>query len=621
MRYLEDGETNDEDNDDVGELGLQIQSSSNQLKFKYLGEILSIDEKILIDRCFIGSFKGMQAFVQFLRTTKGGYDLYRFWMDCEFFKDTMAGLDQIENVVARTRLFRDLNDGKYHLPFMRHLQNKIRCAYAETAGVLTHDVFLQVQYDVLRRLRIYWSARFIIHQLFQQHHPQIHFPRESKRPANVCLYPIDQRAQANLTEMTRVFLSDDYTTNEETQEITDEIEQSFNSKFMQKYATIIRQDKRAGGFFLRYITFTERRLLALMLFAYDVDDFRYSDLDDKILESQHGLSILNTYFGRKSFRLVNIQRKFFFVGNSAKLSLDHFMPDIQIQKWIDAFHNYQFDKLSFEPLFKRALLILKDAWLRCMKEDIDRYTAAYYLAESPPHSAHGSDDDEANEAEDEREEIIDEQKQPAEEERGKSALPVPKRFAPRPRSPETEIKVANDVIYIKRPWVNRFVPSAPSERRDRFIEALENAMTEDERKRLRAERLERLRKIEENRKRALKAANERRKRQAQAKDGAEAGSEKTAQSRRQNSGLYIDRILPTKVSILSKDAQRLLFNHFQRHIRSSKTAKPKLENKLNLTFEIVKVSPFIAGFLRIIPCLFSGLKQPILMTNNSKQIE
>lgn len=252
----------------------------------------------------------MQAFVQFLRTTKGGYDLYRFWMDCEFFKDTMAGLDQIENVVARTRLFRDLNDGKYHLPFMRHLQNKIRCAYSETAGVLTHDVFLQVQYDVLRRLRIYWSARFIIHQLFQQHHSQIHFPIELKRPANVCLYPIDQRAQANLVEMTRVFLSDDYTTNEETQEITDEIEQSFDSKFMKKYATIIRQDKRAGGFFLRYITFTERRLLALMLFAYDVDDFRYSDLDDKILESQHGLSILNTYFGRKSFQLANSMEVF-----------------------------------------------------------------------------------------------------------------------------------------------------------------------------------------------------------------------------------------------------------------------------------------------------------------------
>jgi hypothetical protein len=256
-----------------------------------------------IQSIYLGSFKGMQSFIHFLQTTKGGYDLYRFWMDCEFFKDTMAGLDQIENVVARTRLFRDLNDGKYHLPFMRHLQNKIRRAYSDTAGVLTHDVFLQVQYDVLRRLRIYWSARFIIHELFQQHHNHIYYPIELKSPANVCLYPIDQRTQANLVEMTRVFLSDDYTTNEENQEIPDDIEQSFNNKFMKKYATIIRQDKQAGGLFLRYITFNERRLLSLMLFCYDVDDFRYSNIDDRILESQHGLSILNTYFGKKKKKI------------------------------------------------------------------------------------------------------------------------------------------------------------------------------------------------------------------------------------------------------------------------------------------------------------------------------
>lgn len=43
MRYLEDGENRDEENDDVGELGLQIQSSSNQLKFKYLGEIFFLN--------------------------------------------------------------------------------------------------------------------------------------------------------------------------------------------------------------------------------------------------------------------------------------------------------------------------------------------------------------------------------------------------------------------------------------------------------------------------------------------------------------------------------------------------------------------------------------------------
>ena len=38
VRYLE-GAEQEEDNDDVGALGLQIQSSSNQLKYKYLGRI------------------------------------------------------------------------------------------------------------------------------------------------------------------------------------------------------------------------------------------------------------------------------------------------------------------------------------------------------------------------------------------------------------------------------------------------------------------------------------------------------------------------------------------------------------------------------------------------------
>ncbi|CAF4847599.1 unnamed protein product, partial [Rotaria magnacalcarata] len=80
---------------------------------------------------------------------------------------------------------------KYHLPFMRHLQNKIRRAYSDSSGILTHDVFLQVQYDVLRRLRMYWSARFIIHRLFQDHHPPLHLPIDMKQPENVCLYPID----------------------------------------------------------------------------------------------------------------------------------------------------------------------------------------------------------------------------------------------------------------------------------------------------------------------------------------------------------------------------------------------------------------------------------------------
>ncbi|CAF3432647.1 unnamed protein product [Rotaria sp. Silwood1] len=550
MKYFEEAE-NEEENNDVGDLGLEIQSSSNQLKYKYLG-----------------SFQGMQSFVRFLQSTKGGYELYRFWMDCEFFKDTMVSLDNIPNVVARTRLFRDLNDGKYHLPFMRHLQNKIRRAYADTAGSLSHEVFIQVQYDVLRRLRVYWSARFIIHQLFEQRHSQLYFPIELNRPADVCLYPIDQRTQTNFIEMTRVFISTDYTTNENiilnknNQDMEDEIENSFDNKFMKKYATIIRQDKHAGGLFLRYVTENERQLLPLMLFCYDVDDFRYSNIDDKILESQHGLSILNTYF-----------------GNSAKLSLDQFMPDVQINKWVETFHEYKFDKLSFEPLYKRALLILKDTWLRCIEKDVNHFTTAYYLTSSPSHSIKESDDEDDDESEEEEEE----------EDKPTPLKPILKKAIQQKRSPQTQINISNDMIYIKRPWLNRYIPSATTERQERFIEALENAMTDEERERLRAARLERLRKIEENRKKALKAARERRQKEANEKAGADAlNNEKSAQMRRRELGFYIDRILPSKTATVPKDAQHLLLSDFQRYLKSSQTAPTKFEQKLSLIFDIIK---------------------------------
>ncbi|UJR27743.1 hypothetical protein I4U23_009018 [Adineta vaga] len=548
MRYFEESD-NEDDNDDIGELGLQLESSNNQLRYKYLG-----------------SYKGMQSFVHFLKTTKGGYDLYRFWMDCEFFNDTMAGLDQIENVVARTRLFRDLYDGKYHLPFMRHLQNKIRRAYAETAGVLTHDVFFQVQYDVLRRLRMYWSARFIIHQLFEQHHPQFQFPDELKPPTKVCLYPIDQRAQANLVEMTRVFLSDDYTTNAKiipdikNEEFQDESELSFNNEFMKKYTNIIRKDKQTGGLFLRYLTFSERRLLPLILFCYDVDDFRYSNLDDKILESQHGLSILNTYF-----------------GNSAKLSLDQFMPDIQINRWIDTFHQRKFDKLTFEPLLKRALLILKQAWLRCLKEDVDSFTLAYYITTSPS-SIHESDEE--KDQEEINDDDDDDDDEVAENEEELFSVLSRKRIR-RICTPETEIQISDDTIFIKRPWLDRFLSSA-TRRRQRAGQ--EKELTEEERERLRAERLERLRRIEINRKKALKAARERRRK------ANEKGKDDTDEGRvRRFPGFYIDELLPTTTASLAKDVQRLLLTNFYRSIKTSKTAAPKMEQKLSLVFEIAKL--------------------------------
>jgi hypothetical protein len=264
----------------------------------------------------------------------------------------------------------------------------------------------------------------------------------------------------------------------------------------------------------------------------------------------------------------NIRHFVFLLGNSAKLSLDQFMPDIQINKWIDTFHQYKFDKLSFEPLFKRALLILKDTWLRCIKEDVDSFTVAYYITSSPSQSINESEEDDDDEE--------------GEEEQN-SISSIRKQRLQRICSPSTQIQISDDTIYIKRPWLNRFLSSAAKERQKRLLEGLE--MTEEERQRLRAERLERLRKIEQNRKKALKAARDRRKRVH------EKGSDSS--KTRRYPGLYIDQILPTATATLTKEVQRLFLTSFQRYIKSSKTATPKLEHKLTLVFEIAKVLSFI----------------------------
>lgn len=264
------------------------------------------------------------------------------------------------------------------------------------------------------------------------------------------------------------------------------------------------------------------------------------------------------------------------------------MPDIRIQKWVETFHKYRFDKLTLDPLFKRALLILKDAWLRCIKEDVTNFTTAYYLTPSPTPSANGSEDEEDDDEDVEAVEQILEEEDEEREKQQKLVIPATKKERRRTRSPDTQIKISHDTIYIKRPWLSRFVPSVPEERQERLLQAFEDAMTDEERQRIRAEKLERLRKIEENRKKALKAARERQLKQAQGRSVAST-SDKTAQTRRRDAGLYIDRVLPSKTATMSKDSQHLFLNDFQRYMRTSKTAPPKFDIKLTFLFDAIKV--------------------------------
>ena len=54
---------------------------------------------------FLGSVNGMNEFKEFLKETNG-YQLLKFWFDCEFYRDSMQDYDQIENMATRNRLFR-----------------------------------------------------------------------------------------------------------------------------------------------------------------------------------------------------------------------------------------------------------------------------------------------------------------------------------------------------------------------------------------------------------------------------------------------------------------------------------------------------------------------------------
>ena len=80
-----------EDEDDATDVYVdyeKLHASINQYKFK-----------------FLGSVSGMEEFKEFLKNTIG-YRLIRFWLDCEFYRDSMQDYDQIENMATRNRLFR-----------------------------------------------------------------------------------------------------------------------------------------------------------------------------------------------------------------------------------------------------------------------------------------------------------------------------------------------------------------------------------------------------------------------------------------------------------------------------------------------------------------------------------
>jgi hypothetical protein len=152
---------NEDDNDDDATL----HRSENDFS---IDEDLSVTGKVHASinqykQKYLGSVRGLREFRDFLKTTNNGQVFLKFWLDCEFFRDSMQDYDQIENMATRNRLFRDINE-RFVFPFSDKMHEKVRDNYLEAFG-LNHNVFSQIQYDVLRRLRSYWIPRYILNRL------------------------------------------------------------------------------------------------------------------------------------------------------------------------------------------------------------------------------------------------------------------------------------------------------------------------------------------------------------------------------------------------------------------------------------------------------------------------
>lgn len=204
----------------------RVHASINQYKLKYLGSV-----------------NGMSSFVEFLKGTPGGDRFIRFWLDCEFYRDSMQDYDQIENMATRNRLFRDIIE-KYNFPFSQRFSDKIQENYEETS-CLSHKVFLNIQYDILRRLRSYWVPRYILGILRNKGKNYGAFPLPPLTPeySRQSTYnTIPSTSKSTVKKLNKSHLIDN--------ELTQEQKAVLDKKLRQA----LQVDKEAGGPFLRFIS-------------------------------------------------------------------------------------------------------------------------------------------------------------------------------------------------------------------------------------------------------------------------------------------------------------------------------------------------------------------------------
>ncbi|XP_069117351.1 regulator of G-protein signaling 22-like isoform X11 [Argopecten irradians] len=432
----------------------------------------------------LGSYGGMEAYKEFLKGTAGD-QLINFWLDCEYYKDTVENFDELSQNDIRNRLFRDIRD-RYKMNLTEDARNQI--SKSASCASLSHTIFLRTQYDVLRRLRAYWVPRFLIHQERLREFSDIgagmgitmlaklgngtrhalpFFPSISLvnsmpvRPDDVLTYSKTKNWEFISQGGRRL---DNRVTSAKVRQMPPaRILYSRSTRIAKnRFIMALMGDKVAGGPFQRFLERqSDRLLLSNLLFWQDVTEYGQAEdrSADRLLRLCHSWTIYNKYL---------LPNSHYSIGLSETERDELHATLLKAKDFVEA---SVFNMAKFHAMER-----LERAWMRYLQEDLKAFLDAHVRpgAESPPSTA----------------DVI-------------------------------HISVAGDELLITRPmpWVKR-VPTTDSQRAAQLRQALGLGadMNSEQRAEMRAKARERRKEMERERKKAIRAAYRRVKEAKQKKD-------------------------------------------------------------------------------------------------------
>ncbi|XP_046379372.2 uncharacterized protein LOC124151105 isoform X11 [Haliotis rufescens] len=466
-RYVVFEDSSDDDNTetDVRNMEGRLRMSLQQMK-----------EQVL------GTLSGMEAFRSFLHDT-AGLSLLNFWLDCEFYKDSMQDEEEDSSLETRNRLFRDIQD-KYKLNLTQDARNYISKSASNMC--LSHTIFLRTQYDVLRRLRAYWVPRFLLHHermepfsYVKQDPETVSWSIKKTMPKNpVPFFPSislvrsmplrpDDALSSSLTSNWDTVTKGN--TSRDIMSVQGRRPSSlarhnglccFRST-KERFLLALSADRLAGGPFQKHLEKNgDQSLLSNLLFWEDVTEYGATEdkSADRLLRLQHAWAIYNRFLAHDSPYYVGLPDS---IRDRLHQSL------LEARDFVEA---SIYDSAKYQAVDR-----LEKAWIRFLKEDLKTFLDCRVRpdADSPPSTADA-----------------------------------------------IEITVTDTEVVIKRPrpWVRRLQPlrvpgSTASERARRLQRALHVAEDIDfDRRALNKKlRIERRKLMEKERKKAVKAAYARQK--------------------------------------------------------------------------------------------------------------